>query len=78
MNTEVPSCILSQHLWYNRSIEVDNSSFYFLKLSQKCINYVSQLFSDNGSTKQWHEFKTKYNFHESFYFQWLQLVDSIP
>ena len=78
MITEVPSCILSQYLWYNRSIQVDNSSVYFLKFSEKNINYVSQLFSDNGSIKQWHEFKREHNLHESFYFQWLQLIDSIP
>ena len=35
MITEIPSCILSQYLWYNRSIEVDNSSVYFLKFSEK-------------------------------------------
>ena len=78
MITEVPSCILSQYLWYNRSIQVDNSSVYFLKFSEKNINYVSQLFSDNGSIKQWHEFKREHNLHESFYFQWLQSIDSIP
>ena len=50
----------------------------FLKVFQKNINYVSQLFSDNGSIKQWHEFKREHNLHESFYFQWLQLIDSIP
>ena len=78
MITEVPSCILSQYLWYNRSIQVDNSSVYFLKFSEENINYVSQLFSDNGSIKQWHEFKREHNLHESFYFQWLQSIDSIP
>ena len=62
----------------NRSIQVDNSSVYFLKFSEKNINYFSQLFSDNESIKQWHEFKREHNLHESFYFQWLQLIDSIP
>ena len=33
---------------------------------------------DNGSIKQWHGFKREHNLHESFYFQWLQLIDSIP
>ena len=61
---------MSQYLWCNRSIQLDNS--------KQNINYVFQLFSDNGSIKQWHEFKKEHNLHESFYFQWLQLVDSIP
>ena len=42
------------------------------------ISSVSQLFSDNGSIKQWDEFKREHNQHESFYFQWLQLIDPIP
>ena len=33
---------------------------------------------DNGFIKQWHEFKTEHNLHESFYFQRLQLIESIP
>ena len=67
MVTEVPSCILSQYLWYNSDIQVDNSSVYFLKFTEKNINYVSQLFSDNGSINQWHEFKREHNLHESFF-----------
>ena len=35
MITEVPSCILPQYLWYNRIIQVDNFSVYFLKFSKK-------------------------------------------
>ena len=54
------------------------ASVHFLTFSKKSINYVSQLFSKNGSIKKWHEFKKEYNLHESSYFKWLQLVDSIP
>ena len=78
MITEIPSCNLSQYLWYSKSIQVDYASIFFLKFSEKNINYVSQLFSDNGPIKQWHEFNREHNLHESFYFQWLQLIDSIP
>ena len=52
MITEILSCALSQYLWYNRSIQVGNGYVYFLKFSEKNINYVSKLFSDNGSIKQ--------------------------
>ena len=79
MITEIPSCILLQYLWYNRSIQsiqVDNAFVFFLKFSEK--NYISQLFSDNGCIKQWHEFNREQNLDESFYFQGLQLIDSIP
>ena len=75
---EIPSCILCQYLWYSKSIQVDKASVHFLTFSEKTINYVSQLFSDNGSIKKWHEFKREYNLYEASYFKWLQLVDSIP
>ena len=48
-----------------------------MNFSKKYINYVSQLFNENGSVKQWHEFKREHNLYESFYFQRLQLIDSI-
>ena len=35
-------------------------------------------FKKNGSIKKWHEFKREYNLHQSSYFQWVQLIDSIP
>ena len=35
MITEIPSWILPQHLWYNRSIQKDNASVYFFKFSKK-------------------------------------------
>ena len=79
MMTEISSCILSQYLWYNKSIKV-NKAFvqYFKKFSEKSINYVLKLFSDNSSIKKCHEFKTEYNLHESSYLKCLQLIDSIP
>ena len=78
MMTEIPSCILSQCLWYDKSIQVDEASGYFLKFSGKNINYVLQIFSEIGSIKKWHEFKREYNLHESSYFKWLQIIDSVP
>ena len=69
---EIPSCILFQYLLYNKNIQVDKSPVYFLKVSEKSINYVSQLFGDNGSIKNWCEFKREYNLDESSYFKWLQ------
>ena len=45
---------------------------------RKTINYISQLFSENGSIKSWHKFKREYDLHENSYFQWMHLVESIP
>ena len=41
---EIPSCILSQYLWYNENIQVDKNSVYLVRFSEKNINYVSHLF----------------------------------
>ena len=46
----------------------------FLKFSKK--KNVFHLF--NGSIKQRNKFKRECHLHETFYFQWLQLIDSIP
>ena len=62
---KIPSYILSQYLWYNKSVQVDKASIYFLTFSEKSISYVLQLFSDNSSIKKWHEFKREYSLHES-------------
>ena len=78
MMAKIPSCILPQCLWYSKSILVDKASLYFLMFSKKSSNYDSQSFSDDGSSKKWHQLETGYNLRESSYFKWLQLVDSIP
>ena len=70
--------ILSQYLWYNANIQVDNTSIHFSRISEKNISYVSQLFDDNGSIKKWHKFKREYVPHQNSYFQWVQLIHSIP
>ena len=74
---EIPSCILSQYLWYNTNIQVGKTSKIF-KVFQgfpKKIFIVSQLFNNHGSIKKWHEFKREYDLHENPYSQWMQLID---
>ena len=73
--TEIPSCILSQYLWYNANIQADKTSIPFSRFSEKNINQVTQLFNNNGSIEKWHKFRREYNLHEN-YFQWVQLIDS--
>ena len=40
---------------------MDKASVHFLTFSKRSINYVSQLFSENGYIKKWHEFKREYS-----------------
>ena len=37
---EIPSCILSQYLWYNENIQVDKNSIYLVRFSEKNISYL--------------------------------------
>ena len=75
---EIPSCILSQYLWYNENIQVDKNSIYLVRFSKKNINYVSQVFGLYGFIKKWHVLKAEHELHENSYFQWLQLISPIP
>ena len=63
MMIEITSCILPHYLWYNANIQVDKTSIRFSRFSEKNVNYVSQLFNNNGSIKKWHEFKREYDLH---------------
>ena len=70
--TEIRYCILSQCLWYNANIQVDQTSIQFSRFfEKKNIHFVSQLFNNNGSIKKWYEFKREYNLHDNSYFQWV-------
>ena len=78
--TEIPFVAFAQYLWHE-SIQVDTVHFSlcsFFKVSEKSINEVLQLFSDNCSIKKWHEFKRDYNLQKNSSFKWLKLIYSIP
>ena len=41
---ELPSCILSQNLWYNQYIQINKEPIHLVKFSDKNINPASQLY----------------------------------
>ena len=65
-NPETPLCILSQYLWFNKFVIVDNSYVNFNNFSNKNINFVSDLVND------------EYHLDNKLYFQWMQLIHAIP
>ena len=75
---ETPSSILSQFLWYNIYIQIDEGDVHLSRFSQKCLSFVSQLFDKNGTFKTLHLLKKEYHLNNNSYFQWLQLINSIP
>ena len=48
--TEIPSCILSQYLWYNANIQVDKRSIQFSKFLEKNIMFSQLTPLKNGIT----------------------------
>ena len=71
---ETPSSALSQFLWYNIYIQIDEGDVH---LSNN-LNFLFQLFDKNGSIKAWHLLKQESHLNNNNYFLWLQLINSIP
>ena len=77
MMTEIPSCILSQYMWYNANIQVDKTPIQFSRSSEKIL-FHNFLITVAPIKNGWHNVKREYNLRENSYFQWVQLIDSIP
>ena len=72
-----PSCVLSQFLWYNSYIKIDNKAVYLEFFSTKNINFITQLFNTEGSVKNWNILKMELALQNKDQFCWLQLVNAI-
>ena len=77
-NPETPSGILSQYLWFNKFIIVNNSYVNFTNFSSKNTNFVSDLVNENCNFKIWETLKNEYHLDKKLYFQWIQLIHTIP
>lgn len=75
---EIPSCILSEFLWFNQHIKINNESVYFTHFSEHDINFVYQLFDKNGTVKKWDIIQAEYKLDKCFHFQWCQLIYALP
>ena len=76
--SETISDILSQNLWLNKNIIIDNCIVNFTKFSQKNINFVDQLVNESCQLKKWQKLKDHYHLDNDMYFQWAQLIHAIP
>ena len=57
----LPSAILSQFWWLNANIKINNRSILISDFARKNINFVCQIFHENGKTKSWNYIKSEYN-----------------
>ena len=61
-SSELPSCILSNFLWFNKHILIEKKSIFFRDFSDKGLNFVYQLFDNNGNAKSWSSIKDEFGF----------------
>ena len=75
---ETISGILSQNLWFNEHIIIDNCMVNFTNFSQKNINLIDQLVNESCLFKKWQMLEDEYHLDNDIYFQWAQLLHAIP
>ena len=59
-----PSAVLSQSIWHNSYVKIDNKAVYLKKNLTKNINFITQLFNTDGSVKNWNILKVEYTLSE--------------
>ena len=77
-SSELPSCILSNFLWFNKHILIEKKSIFFRDFSDKGLNFVYQLFDNNGNVKSWSSIKEEFGFSNISNFKWQQLIYTLP
>ena len=48
---------LFEFIWFNSNIQVDSKPVRFSFFTDKNLNFVGQLFNDNGNEKPWKDLK---------------------
>ena len=77
-SSELPSCILSTFIWFNKHILIEKKPIFFCYFSDKGLNFVYQLFDYNGNVNTWSSIKEEFssnNFSNSI---WQQLIYLLP
>ena len=64
-------------IWFNSNIKVDSNPVHFLFLA-KILNYIVQLFNDNGNIKPWKDLKIEFHLKGTHKVYWLQIIDAFP
>ena len=72
------SSILSECIYNNNLLKIDNNIVKFNFLSSSKLLFVADLFDEEGNTKSWDCFKRTNHLKQSEYFKWVQLINIIP
>ena len=69
---------MSSFLWFNKHILIEKKSIFFRDYSDKGLNFVYQLFDNNGNVKSWSSIKKEFGFNKISNFKWQQLIHTLP
>ena len=69
--------ILSQSLWYNSFVQINQNAICFRELCLAGINRVADLFEKDGTKVMFHKLR-QLGLPETLYLRWMQLIDAIP
>ena len=75
-SSELPSYIPSNFLWFNKHILIEKKPF-FRYFSEKGLNFVYQLFDNNGNVISWSSIKEEFDFSNFPNSKWQQLIYAI-
>ena len=70
--------ILSEFIWFNSNIKVDSKPVHFSFFSDKNLNFIGQLFNENGNIKPWEDIKIEFHLKDTQKIYWLQIIDALP
>ena len=69
--------ILSESLWYNSFIQINQNAIFFRELCLAGINRVADLFEKHGKLVMFHKLR-QLGLPDTLHFKWMQLIDAIP
>ena len=72
------SMILSEFIWFNSNIKVDSKPGHFSFFSDKNLNFIGQLFNNNGKIKPWKDVKIEFHLKDTQKIYCLQVIDALP
>ena len=70
--------IVTHCLWHNHYLKIANNTFHFKGFEVRNLNYIYQLFNNNGSVKTWNQISEEFTLDASLHFKYLQIVNAIP
>ena len=69
---------LSQFLWFNNYITIDNNYVQFKEIPSHNINSVNQLFTSEAEFKDWNHIKREFWITDNLYYKFTQILNVFP